>query len=388
MSKKLLRILTLCLAFTLCIACFTACNNDEEGKVCEHVYENYLCTKCGVEFYTPGIVFEKHETGKGYKVVSKGEKTDYTELVIPKNYDGLPVIEISAKAFSDAKNIEKAILPEGLKVIGAGAFQDCVKLKKVNIPSSVHTIGENAFLSCIRLEYNKFGDVYYLGNEVNPFYYLANIKTRSLSKVEIDIRCKIINHTIFEECYNLQYTEKDGFLYLGSFYNPYLYLAKNVGTLVESLDIPYNCSIINPKAITSCKGIESITCPIGNGYFRVENNCLIDNISNVLIAGCETSTIPSSVSVIGDYAFENIDALIDVTLPENIVELGYGVFQNCKNLNRIFVPSSVVRIGENTFDGCAESLKVFCANNSRPNGWHVYWLGDYSINIITWKASK
>ncbi len=60
------------------------------------------------------------------------------------------LLEIGAYAFQDCA-IEKAALPNGLRVIERGAFAWCSALTSAEIPASVEFVGDTAFMGCRKL---------------------------------------------------------------------------------------------------------------------------------------------------------------------------------------------------------------------------------------------
>ena len=60
--------------------------------------------------------------------------------------------EIDDWAFGECQNLEKAVLPDGLKSIGEAAFYECPELTDSNIPDSVTTLGGYAFSCCPKLK--------------------------------------------------------------------------------------------------------------------------------------------------------------------------------------------------------------------------------------------
>ena len=60
--------------------------------------------------------------------------------------------EIDDWAFGECQNLEKAMLPDGLKSIGEAAFYECPELTDSNIPDSVTTLGGYAFSCCPKLK--------------------------------------------------------------------------------------------------------------------------------------------------------------------------------------------------------------------------------------------
>ena len=67
------------------------------------------------------LEFQLNEDGKSYMVTGMGSCTD-THLVIPSQYEGLPVTVIRQRAFSKA-NITELTLPNSIVEIGNSAFE-------------------------------------------------------------------------------------------------------------------------------------------------------------------------------------------------------------------------------------------------------------------------
>ena len=91
-----------------------------------------------------------------YVVRGIGTCTD-SELVIPSEYNGLPVKKIGQSAFEECSFLRKLIIPDSVTNIAAIAFLNCQSLMSVEIGTSVKSIGERAFANCFRLVeiYNK-----------------------------------------------------------------------------------------------------------------------------------------------------------------------------------------------------------------------------------------
>ncbi len=84
----------------------------------------------------------------------------------------------------------------------------------------------------------------------------------------------------------------------------------------------------------------------------------------------KTVVIPSTVTSIGDYAFQNCSELVSVTMTNNVSSIGRAAFTGCKQLSDILLsdapsegnklPSSIKNISDGTFFSCAalESVTV------------------------------
>lgn len=119
----------------------------------------FVCLLCAItltaceETKVPseGLWMEHYDDINGYMVKSIGSCKD-TDLVIPSEYNGKPVVAIADAAFYQNKTITSVTLPESIRSIGHWAFAHCPKLTKVNMTNGMQTIGEFAFIESIKLE--------------------------------------------------------------------------------------------------------------------------------------------------------------------------------------------------------------------------------------------
>ena len=94
-----------------------------------------------------------------------------SDVVIPSEYEGMPVIGIREFAFASFNEITSVVIPDSVKMInehafaecgqlasatisgnvGMGAFTSCSALSEITFLSSVETIGEYAFTGCFAL---------------------------------------------------------------------------------------------------------------------------------------------------------------------------------------------------------------------------------------------
>lgn len=78
--------------------------------------------------------------------------TNAEEVVIPKEYNGLPVTGIGGYAFYACSKLRSVTIPDSITSIGQFAFHKCDKLESVTLPSSVKSIGYGAFYCCNSLK--------------------------------------------------------------------------------------------------------------------------------------------------------------------------------------------------------------------------------------------
>lgn len=83
------------------------------------------------------------------------------------------------------------------------------------------------------------------------------------------------------------------------------------------------------------KVLENLPVKVVSGF------CFNNSIKNV--------TLPESIVVIGDCAFENCEALETINIPKNVSDIGENAFFDCTSLKSLTIPKNVTTIGENAF---------------------------------------
>ena len=109
---------------------------------------------------------------------------------------------IGDSAFYDCDSLTSIVIPNSVTSIGEDAFRECSKLTSVVIPNSVTSIG-GAFSFCKSLQYNVEGNLKYLGNSTNPYLYLADTTSTSITSATINSKCKFIGSSAFSYCRSL-----------------------------------------------------------------------------------------------------------------------------------------------------------------------------------------
>ena len=100
---------------------------------------------------TEGLVFEEIDGGL---MVTGYTGTD-TEVYIPSEYNGSPVIEIGEYAFEESR-VTAVEIADGIQLIGRYAFSSTL-LTEVSLPDSVVEICDGAFWGCLNLKSLKLG---------------------------------------------------------------------------------------------------------------------------------------------------------------------------------------------------------------------------------------
>ena len=125
-------------------------------------------------------------------------------------------------------------IPHSVIRIEKCAFFNCKNLGKIVIPNSVTRVDDFAFYGCDVLLYNEYDNAYYLGNNDNPYLYLAKAKSKDIETCTINTNCKFIGDRAF-------------------------YLCRKMSTI----DIPISVTSIGSFAFSHCEKL-SITCKDNN----------------------------------------------------------------------------------------------------------------------------
>ena len=190
----------------------------------------------------------------------------------------------------------KTIIPDTVTSIGESAFSKCTALTNIIIPDSVTTISQKAFSDCTGASVLRLSDT-----------------------------VTTIDYSAFLNCSG-----------------------------ITEIIIPKSVSNINNNAFVGCTGISRISVSSENETYDSRDNCnaVITTKTDTLMLGCKSTTIPTSVKIIGFYAFKDCRGLTDLVIPDNIEEIKSGAFTECTGLTSASISKSVTAIGRASFSGC------------------------------------
>ena len=273
-------------------------------------------------------------------------KSNSGDIVIPEtvSYDGISytVTSIGSYAFQYCTGLTSITIPNSVTSIEEGAFWYCTDLRSISIPESVTRIGEKAFCCCISLTSIT------IPNSVKTICSQTFGGCTSLTSITIPNSVTNITRFAFSGC-----------------------------TGLTSITIPSSVAFILEDAFKGCIGLTSIKVDEGNTKFDSRDNCnaIIETASNSLIVGCQTTTIPNSVTSI-DYAFNGCTSLTSINIPNSVTTIGDYAFSGCSGLTSISIPNSVTTIGEDAFRRCTGLTSINIPNS-------VTTIGDYAFSGCT-----
>ena len=144
-------------------------------------------------------------------------------------------------------------------------------------------------------------------------------------------------------------------------------------TSLSSFNVPKSLTYIGQMLFYDCHNLTSIEVAEGNPVYDSRNNCnaIIETATNKLVAGCKTSTVPNTVTSIGDYAFYG-SGLSAISIPSSVISIPTTAFQYCPNLISIEVAEgNTVYDSRNNCNAIVETasniLVIGCKTSTFPN---------------------
>lgn len=255
--------------------------------------------------------------------------------------------EIPPYAFAES-GINSITIPSKVKRIAPYAFNN-TSLKEVSIPNSVTSIGSAAFSACRWMEKMN------MGKNVKEIGEAAFSICTSLKSIKLPVSLLKIGKTAFYEC-----------------------------SSIEEITIPAAVTEIGDGALRSCHALTSISVENGNTKYDSRNGCnaIVETSTSTIVAACKNSTIPPTVTTIGNEAFYGCRGMTSIHIPESVTKIGDQAFFYCTDLKSVEIPNSVVEIQERAFCGCDSLESVVIGNSVKSIGYGAF-LHDDHIKSVT-----
>lgn len=115
---------------------------------------------------------------------------------------------------------------------------------------------------------------------------------------------------------------------------------------LTSISIPATVNEIGSCVVSYSGGLSSIVVDADNLVYDSRDNCnaIIETKTNILIAGCNNTIIPSTVTAIGDHAFQDMDGITSLEIPNSVTSIGMQAFNMCDGITTLAIPNSVTTI--------------------------------------------
>lgn len=381
-----------------------------------HILENDICTICGRMNSTEGLIFKLNSDGCGYTLLSCEEVT--AKEIVVDLYKGLPITAVeddvlhnlnldkltigkdvdfysglsSSNTFQgssiktiilnnngayicnvenlqeiyisgqrntvcvesyDCNNLEKIVCEEG--ILSLDLSTDSTHIKTISIPNSL----AYAFISAPTPSENEvyghseYENGYYLGNETNPYLYLSHVRSDATA-ITTHSSTRILGGYVFRNSSVETLSLNQGLQYIA-------YAAFYGAEFLESITLPSSIrNIEGERLFYGCSSLENIAINGENERYFVKGNCIIEKETKTLIAACKASFIPtdSTVTTIGNSAFEGITALTEITIPSNIKRIGEDAFYGCNSLTKVIINEGTTVIKWSAFDGCTNLTSI------------------------------
>lgn len=339
-----------------CVVC------DENFQEENHNIKDGKCTVCEFEeVKLATVLYQLNENGDGYVVA--GAEGEIVE--IPEIYEGLPVTEIAASAFS-ASEISTVKIADSVTKIGSKAFSMCKKLKKIEISSSVTEVGtyvcwgsgveevfidgnlsKGAFRECENLKSVSFGsNITSLPEQA--FYLCPSLKEITLPK-----QINSCGQYAFRES-GLEKVKLCGDL-LGSVPLDTMYIFYGCKNLVEATFAP-TAAKLSYYAFDTCSSLERYIVEDGHPNFTSYNGIIYSkDMQTCVKAGHGIKgevEIPDGVlSLSGEQPFRNCKNLTSVILPASLTQINNACFSG-SGIKSINIPDGVTKISAKAFSEC------------------------------------
>ena len=95
-----------------------------------------------------------------------------------------------------------------------------------------------------------------------------------------------------------------------------------------------------------------------------------------MISGCKNTTIPNSVTSLGESCFGGCTGLTSITIPNSVTSLGDYCFEDCSGLTNIKMKSSTPpSAGSEVFEYCTNLTTVYVPKGAKE-----------AYNVVPWNS--
>ena len=287
------------------------------------------------------------------------------------------VKSIGKAAFMDCRNLTSAItIPEGVTCIADSAFYLCTNIPSITLPQTITQIGNYAFSNCLLLTSITIPkNVTKIGSFAFNYCYpttivVENGNTHYDSRDNCNAIIETVNNKLIKGCCNttipntVTQIEEYAFVY---------------HACPSSITIPKSAVNIGLFSFYGCYNLSSIVVENGNPIYDSRDNCnaIIETASNNLFKGCVNTTIPNTITSIGDYAFYYVfrlgDNSVSIVIPNSVKSIGDYAFYYCTTLASVALPEGLTSIGQFAFYDCFDLANINFPNSMTDIGQYAFY---------------
>ena len=173
---------------------------------------------------------------------------------------------------------------------------------------------------------------------------------------------------------------------------PSIYEGRSVRTIAESfvegnteikeIVLPSSITLIGNYAFMQCSALERINLP--DGVTNIGQNAFYECVR------LDCVTIPGTVKTIGMHAFYGCKNLAFLAIGDGVETIKSNAFEGCESLTEVVIPESVIKMENHVFTmdyWSTPHLTIYCEVASQPSGWASNWNSAYRLNPVVWNRA-
>ena len=295
--------------------------------------------------------------------------TKIKEIIISEG-----IIELEDNFYKNCMRLNKIILPNSLKKIGAYAFYGSLSLQNIEIPDGVTYLGNFAFGRCRFLKNVKLSNNLEIIS--NGCFFMSQMK-----EITIPASVEVIRDEAFKSSFELNEVIFEGELpdiEADAFDScPFLYKiicgSKCYGTFDDLKD-----DILEHKKIR--QRVFLYPDDLKLDVYKEEIEIIVVRLGIEEIKDFELAYFPNAFQVvfhetlkkIGRGAFLGCKKLNYINLPANLEEINPQAFYGCEAIKKLVIPEKIKHIDDETFKYCKSLKKLLL-----PEG-----IGGFDMNSL------
>ncbi|MBQ2895848.1 MAG: leucine-rich repeat domain-containing protein [Oscillospiraceae bacterium] len=297
-------------------------------------------------------------------ISGQGTMADYELLSAPWDESG------------DSLHVERLVVEEGVRYLGAHAFAACMNLAEISLPQSLRGIGSYCFADCLNLTEIQFskslifiGDFAFSGTGLRRVALpegVARLGERcftlctQLTEVSLPDSLCAMGEDVFADCDALErisvHTGANAQLLVqAQGLDP---LLDTSGTAIPAADYPWSGTASGEYGSCSWAlqhGVLTLTGSVVPSFGTTDGTQapwapMAELITEVRVA--------DGISSIGDYAFWNCSELRQIKVPDSVSYIGAYAFGACGSLESFAFPAALDTIGVGAFSFCTSLVEV------------------------------